>query len=278
MTPTSSPCTATPAPGLVDHADLLDAMETQRFGVLLQPQYRLPALDLCGFEALARLHVSHEHWLTPEHFLPLAQTTGLINKLTLHVIESACRTLQLWRGTHRHGMFIAVNIDSTDLTDVLFAPRVCRLLALYRLLPGELELELTEGRMHHSSAVVETNIRLLRQAGVRMAMDDFGSGHSTLARLADLPFDIVKIDKAFLAQVPDQARACTLLSSVINLCLALRKEVVVEGVETDAQLRWLARLRWHRVRLQGNGLSLPLTEPLAGHHVPLASRLSHPQH
>ena len=175
-------------------------------------------------------------------------------------------------------MFIAVNIDSADLTDVLFAPRVCRLLAQYRIQAGELEIELVEGAMLGSCDIARTSIRLLRQAGVRLAMDDFGTGHSTLSRLAELPFDIVKIDKAFLTRVPDDTCACTLMTGVINLCLALRKDVVVEGVETDAQLRWLARLRWHRVRVQGNGLSQPLTEPLAREQIPRASRLLHPQH
>lgn len=278
MTPTSSLRPATPASGPIGQADLLRALESRQIGVVLQPQYMLPGLSLCGFEALARLQVAQDQWLAPEYFLPLAHSAGLINGLTLHVIESACRTLERWRAGGRHGMFIAVNIDSADLTDVLFAPRVCRLLAQYRIQAGELEIELVEGAMLGSCDIARTSIRVLRQAGVRLAMDDFGTGHSTLSRLAELPFDIVKIDKAFLTRVPDETRACTLMTGVINLCLALRKDVVVEGVETDAQLRWLARLRWHRVRVQGNGLSQPLTEPLAREQIPLASRLLHPQH
>lgn len=207
----------------------------------------------------------------------LAPAAKFVDGLTLQIIESACRTLVQWRKGCRHGMFIAVNIDSGDLADVLFGPRVCRLLAQHRILPGELEIEWAEACMLDPGDVAKTNVRLLRQAGVRLAMDGFGTGRSALSRLAELPFDIVKIDRAFLARVPDEARACTLLAGVINLCLALRKDVVVEGVETDAQLRWLARLRWHGVRVQGNGLSQPLTEPLAREQIPLASHLHHPQ-
>lgn len=278
MTPTSSLRPLPPASGPFGQADLLKALEAQQFGILLQPQYLLPSLKLCGFEALARLHVESGQWVHPEHFLPLAHAAGFMRALTLHVIEHACRTLKQWRGSNRSGMFIAVNIEADDLSDVLFAPNVCRLLTQYRLQSGELEFELVEGHSLRLGDVAQTNIRLLRNAGVRLAMDDFGTGHSTLSRLGELPFDIVKIDKAFLARIPDDAQACTLMTSVINMCLALRKEVVVEGVETDAQLRWLARLRWHWVRVQGNGLSHPLIEPLAREQIPLVFRLSPPQH
>ncbi|MCZ2498649.1 EAL domain-containing protein [Xylophilus sp. Kf1] len=271
MTPPSSLRHVHPAAGPFGQAEMLKALEAQKFGVLLQPQYSLPGLTLRGFEALTRLHVAPDQWAAPEYFLPLAHAAGLMNRLTLHVIESACRTLRQWRCSHRPGMFIAVNIESDDLVDVRFAPRVCRLLAQYGMRPGELELELVEGSSLRLGDVADANIRLLRDAGVRLAMDDFGTGQSTLCRLAELPFDIIKIDKAFLARIPDQTQACTLMTSVINMCLALHKDVVVEGVETDAQLRWLARLRWHWVRVQGNGLSHPLAEPLAREHIPIDS-------
>jgi len=279
MTPTSSLCPAAlAASGSTGRADLLKALENRQFSVLLQPQYLLPGLSVCGFEAIARLHVTPDQWLAPEQFLPSAHAAGLTDGMALHVIESACITLQSWRGSGRQGMFIAVNIEMGDLADVLFAPRVCRLLVQHRIQPGELEIELSEAHMPGSCDIADTSIHLLRQAGVRLAMDNFGTGHSTLSRLAELPFDVVKIDKAFVSRIPDASRACTLMTSVINLCLALRKDVVVSGVETDAQLRWLARLRWHRVRVQGNGLSHPITEPLAREQIPLTSRSHHPQY
>lgn len=257
--------------------DLLSALRAQRLGIVLQPQFLLPGMQLKGFEALVRLDMSHDRWAFPDRFLPLAQSEGLMAALTLHVIESACRTLRDWRAGNRSGMFIAVNIEAIDLCDILFGPRVCRLLAQYAIASGEIELELVERQSLGLGDVARANISLLRDAGVRMAMDDFGTGHSALSQLVELPFDVIKIDKFFLRRIPEDAMACTLMTSVINMCLALRKEVVVEGVETDAQLRWLARLRWHWVRVQGNGLSHPLSEPDACARIPQACRSMRPQ-
>lgn len=278
MTPPIAVRTGSSACGAFGQADLLKAMEDQQFRFLLQPQYRLDGLVLCGFEALARLRVAPDQWAAPEHFLPLAHAAGLMEALTLQMIEDACRTLRSWRGGHRPGMFIAVNVEADDLHDVRFAPRVCRLLARYRIEPGELELELVEGRPLRLGDVAGTNIRLLRQAGVRWAMDDFGTGHSTLCRLAELPFDTVKIDKTFLARIPHDTPACILMAAVIDMCLALHKQVVVEGIETDRQRLWLARPHWQAVRMQGNGLSLPLAEVVARERIPLASRVLPHQH
>ncbi len=251
---------------------VMQALRAQHLRVVFQPQYALPTLQLCGFEALVRLGVGDAddggEWLTPERFLPLAQAAGLMGALTLFMAESACRALKAWRDSGHAPVFIAVNIEPDDLADVLFAPRICGLLAAYGIGPGQLQMELVERNALHGGDTAHTNIRLLRAAGVRMAMDDFGTGHSSLSHLSDIPFDIVKIDKTFLARIPSDALACTLMTSVINMCLALRKEVVVEGVECDAQLHWLARLRWHWVRVQGNRLSYPMSQTEAGDSIP----------
>ena len=266
----TEPARAVEHPVVVDDFgddDLLGALRAQRLGIVLQPQYLLPGMQLKGFEALVRLDMRDDRWAFPDRFLPLAHSEGLMAALTLHVVEAACRTLRDWRGSHRSGMFIAVNIEAVDLCDILFGPRVCRLLAQYAIAPGEIEMELVERQSLGLGDIAKANLSLLRGAGVRLAMDDFGTGHSALSQLAELPFDVIKIDKFFLRRIPEDAVACTLMTSVIDMCLALRKEVVVEGVETEAQLRWLARPRWHRVRVQGNGLSHPLSEAEAGARV-----------
>jgi EAL domain-containing protein (putative c-di-GMP-specific phosphodiesterase class I) len=257
-------------------SDIIAALRAGQLRIVFQPQYTLPGLQLQGFEALVRLSIGNDALISPDQFLPLADAAGLMGALTLHMIEAACRTLRAWRESGRQAVFIAVNIESDDLDDILFAPRVCRLLAEYRVRPGELELELVERRFLRLRDVSRTNIGQLRSAGIRLAMDDFGTGSSALSQLADLPFDIIKIDKGFLSRVPTDGLACTLLASVINMCLALHKEVVIEGVESDAQLRWLGRLRWHWIRVQGNGLCLPLLEAQAGEQIPRTARLPGP--
>lgn len=250
--------------------EMIAALHARHLGIVFQPQYSLPSLQLRGFEALVRLSVGDDHGIAPDRFLPLADAAGLMGALTLYMVESACRALRSWRESGCAPVFIAVNIESGDLADILFAPRVCRLLAEYRIRRGELELELVERRALHLGDSSLTNIALLRGAGVRLAMDDFGTGHSTLSQLGELPFDIVKIDRTFLARVPTDGVACTLMSSVITMCLALHKEVVVEGVESDAQLRWLDRLRCDWVRVQGNRLCFPLAEAQARDRIPQA--------
>lgn len=258
------------APPAYGDPEMIEALQAQHLHIVFQPQYRLQDMQLRGFEALARLSVGAGPWVPPDRFLPLAHAAGLIGAVTLYMVEAACRALRSWRHAGIGPVFIAVNIEPDDLADILFASRVCRLLAEYRVQPGELEFELVERRYLQPGDIFTTNIAQLRIAGVRLAMDDFGTGQSTLSQLSDLPFDIVKIDKAFLARIPDDAVACTLMTSVIDMCLALHKEVVVEGVESDAQLHWLARLQWRHVRVQGNGLSLPLSEAQARDHIPQA--------
>jgi len=271
--------TVPPAPwpkALAPRAHAGEALQAQHLRVVFQPQYLSPGLELCGFEALARLSVGERDeegaWLPPERFLPQAEADGLMGALTLSMAESACRVLRAWHDGGCRPVFIAVNIEADDLADIRFAPRICRLLTEYRVGPGQLHLELVERRACQLGDTQRANIALLRGAGVRLAMDDFGTGHLALSQLSELPFDIVKIDKSFLARVPADPVACTLLGSVIDMCLALHKEVVVEGVEGDAQLRWLARLRWSRLRMQGNGLSFPLNEAQARDCITLAQR------
>ncbi|WPB57001.1 EAL domain-containing protein [Xylophilus sp. GOD-11R] len=262
-------------------AEVASALRARHLCLLYQPQYQLLGGRLRGFEALARLSVGQDHdqeygWIAPEHFIPVACAAGLMGALTLHLIEEACRALRAWRGRNPHAVFIAVNIESEDLADILFAPRVSRLLAQYRIRPGELELELVERRSIQLSDTCRANIRQLRGQGIRFALDDFGTGYSALSLLAELPFDVVKIDKAFLARVPRDPEACTLMTGVVQLCIALHKEVVVEGVESHAQLSWLESLPPHRVRVQGNALSFPLHEPQARAHLPLTGVPSSP--
>lgn len=250
--------------------EMIEALQAQHLHIVFQPQYLLQDMQLRGFEALARLSVGTGPWVAPDRFLPLAHAAGLMGAVTLYMVEAACRALKSWRHAGFSPVFIAVNIEPDDLADILFAPRVCRLLAEYRVLPGELEFELVERRYLQPGDIFTTNIAQLRVAGVRLAMDDFGTGQSALSQLGELPFDIVKIDKAFLARVPHDEAACTLMTCVIEMCLALHKEVVVEGVESDAQVHWLARLQWRHVRVQGNGLSFPLSETQAREHIPQA--------
>ncbi|QHI98874.1 EAL domain-containing protein [Xylophilus rhododendri] len=237
---------------------MIDALRAQHLGIVFQPQYLLPGTTLCGFEALVRLNMADERSIAPEHFLPLAAHAGLMGALTLFMVETACRTLKAWRELGHPPVFISVNIECEDLADILFAPRVCRMLAEHQVHRGQLEFELVERRFLELCDTSRTNITQLRGAGVRLAMDDFGTGHSALSQLAELPFDVVKIDKSFLARIPQDAVACTLLARVVDLCRALHKQVVIEGVESVAQLDWIAALPLQGIRLQGNALSLPL--------------------
>ena len=269
-TPFSPPWTAQPPREPVfDDPAMIAALRAQHLQIVFQPQYTLSTMQLRGFEALARLSVDEHHWVPPDRFLPLAQAAGLMGALTLHMVEAACQALRGWRDGGRSPVFIAVNIEPDDLADVLFAPRVCRLLAEYRVAAGELELELVERRALGADATTQTSIAVLRAAGIRFAMDDFGTGQSALSQLGDLPFDIVKIDKTFLHRVPCDPAACTLLPHVIALCLALHKEVVVEGVESDEQLQWLVQQQQRGLRVQGNALSFPLPEALAAASISL---------
>jgi diguanylate cyclase (GGDEF)-like protein len=231
---------------LFDHAtqqfeleqDMRAALESgEQFVLLYQPIYRLAgaARSLCGFEALVRWRHPRKGWMSPGLFIPLAEQSGLIVPLGEWVLRAALRHAeQLRQARPGLALQIAVNVSPLQLAGTAFRDCLTHALANGKVRPDSLCLEVTESIL--TDAAATALLAEIRALGVRVAIDDFGIGYSSLSYLRRLPVDVVKLDRSFLEDVEGDQRGEGFVSAVVALAHAAAKPVVFEGIETKAQL------------------------------------------
>lgn len=221
-----------------------------------QPRVDLESLRIVGAEALLRWVHPRGGVLAPREFLPIAEETGQILAIGEWVLRSACATARPWVEAHGGEFHLSVNVSARQLRQVGFEQAVDRALAESGLRPAQLTVELTEAILVDGTGATERVLAALRERGVRISIDDFGQGHAALATLKRVPCDEIKIDRAFITGVADDARDATIASAIIALSKGLGLEVVAEGVEVPEQLEFLER---HGCRTaQGYLFSTPL--------------------
>jgi diguanylate cyclase (GGDEF)-like protein len=203
-----------------------------------------PALDLTsgrvlGFEALVRWEHPERGLLPPMEFIGLAEETGDILGVGTWVLEQACADLAGYRLQHP-GLWMSVNVSAQQLADPGFVAMVLSTLASHHLEPSALVLELTEHAAVANTAVANAALEALRSQGVRVALDDFGVGFSSLRYLRELPVDVLKIDRSFVIDAGD--KASSMLSAVVSLAHTLDLGVIAEGIEEREQLERLQQL------------------------------------
>jgi EAL domain-containing protein (putative c-di-GMP-specific phosphodiesterase class I) len=206
-----------------------------------QPMWRVSTGQLVGAEALLRWRDPVEGLIAPSEFVPIAEETGLIDALGDWVLEDLCRQAALW---HARGLKpkLAFNLSPRQLRASEMAERISECVASHGLQPGDFCLEVTESTAMAEPTRVEPQLRRLHDAGFSLAIDDFGAGHSSLSRLRDLPVDILKVDRSFLAATPHDPQATAIVSAILALAAGLGMTTVAEGVETEAQHQFLARI------------------------------------
>jgi len=237
------------------------ALEREEFTLCYQPIVALPDRSVVGLEALIRWQDGRRGTVMPAEFIPVAEETGLIESLGQWVLERVCRQLRAWRAAGLDAQ-VAVNVSVRQLRRPDFSVRLRRLLQWEGLEPGALTLEVTESTAMGEPRRTEPALRELARAGVTLAIDDFGSGHSSLDRLRSLPVEVLKIDRSFLHEVPEDPEASAMVVAIIRLAEALGMTTVAEGVETARQLEFLAAHGCPRV--QGFHLARPMeAEPAA---------------
>ena len=204
-----------------------------------QPTYSLGPDPWIGVEALVRWPRPDKMTLTPpDHFIPLAEETGLIIPLGAWVLDTACTQLAVWRDTYPglSNMYVSVNLSGRQFADPDLVPMIADALDRAQLPAASLCLEITESvLMDDADATYETLLEL-RRLGVQLAIDDFGTGYSSLSYLKRFPVDSVKIDRAFIEGLGVNADDDAIVAGVIGLAHALRLAVVAEGVENERQL------------------------------------------
>jgi len=205
-----------------------------------QPKIDLRTGEVAGCEALARWMHPDRGMISPGEFIPIAEQTGLIVPLTRVVLESAARQAAAWRAEGWEAT-VAVNVPADMLTDLELPDRIRALLKRHGL-PGEaLSIEVTESEVARDLLNAMDVLARLRLMGLGLSVDDFGTGHSSLVKLRDLPFDEVKIDRTFTARIEEDPHTRALTRATIRLGQSLGMRVVAEGVETQAVSDWLKR-------------------------------------
>lgn len=234
--------------------DLREALRTRRgLQLYYQPQIRTDG-SIHGVEALIRWK-RNTVMVPPGDFLPLAEQTDLIEHIGRFVLEEACAQLQTWLAEGRH-ITMAVNISLKQLEDAAFLSFVSACLAKHDIPAGALEIELTETIVGSQSDMIQRNIADLSAMGVRISIDDFGTGFSNMARLFEYQFTALKIDRSFVMKVEEDETSRVLVRSLIDLAQALGVETVAEGIETIEQRDFL--IRNGCTHLQGFLFSRPL--------------------
>jgi diguanylate cyclase (GGDEF)-like protein len=223
--------------GMTIEDDLREAIRSNDLTILYQPQ--MSGLDgrICGVEALVRWHHPKLGVISPEEFIPLAESRGLIAPLGEWVLRRACRDSRRWPGLR-----IAVNVSPVQFRNRGFVETVKGIIAESGIPPQQLELELTEGVLIQDADQAEAVIMDLRAQGIRMGLDDFGSGYSSMIYLRRFAFDKIKIDKALLASLETSGEGAIILDSIISLGHALGLTVTAEGVEQKDQVDFLKKL------------------------------------
>ena len=219
--------------------DLHGAIDRGELVLHYQPQFDCATGKLVGAEALLRWQRSPEVMVAPGEFIPLAEETGLIVPIGEWVLRQACAQARRWRETTGHAIRVGVNLSPRQLDSTGLVEQISAVLLSTGLLPSQLELEITESAIVRDTLKTATVLASLRSLGVRIAIDDFGVGYSSLAYLRELPVDRFKIDRSFLTAVPASSGESRLAAALIAMAHRLKVGIVAEGVETAEQLAFL---------------------------------------
>ena len=215
--------------------ELRQAITDEELVVFYQPLARAADGEVCGFEALVRWKHPVRGMVPPLDFIPVAEENGLITQLGEWVLRRACADAASWDRPLR----IAVNLSPLQLNQPNLPTLVHEVLIATGLSPSRLELEITESALFKDYQRALDNLRRLKALGVRIAMDDFGTGFSSLSTLQSFPFDKIKIDKSFVENIHRHDRATVIVRAVLGLGRSLEIPVVAEGVETQEQIDFL---------------------------------------
>jgi diguanylate cyclase (GGDEF)-like protein/PAS domain S-box-containing protein len=238
----------------IEH-ELSSAIARNELRLHYQPLAKMDG-EVIGFEALLRWHNPQRGMVSPATFIPVAEESGLIMQIGEWVLREACREAASWP----HPLQIAVNLSPIQFRHGDLAGMVHSMLLETGLAPTRLELEITEGVLVEDFGRGLATLRRLKLLGVRIAMDDFGTGYSSLSYLQSFPFDKIKIDQSFISKVKSNPQSAAIVRAVIGLAHGLNLPVLAEGVETEAQLEFLAAEACDEVQGYLMGRPHPISE------------------
>jgi len=219
--------------------DIREAISTESFRLVFQPKVNLVTRKLQGLEALLRWVHQHRGNVPPLEFIPVAEQSGHIVPLGHWVFNEVCRTINRWKAKGLPVVPVAINVSARQFQQPDFYRRVTDTLSRHAVDPTLIEIELTEGLLMEDTASVQRSLQQLKDIGVRISIDDFGTGHSCLNYLRRFPIDVLKIDKSFVHDVDHTEDSAIIIDAIISLARSLQLDTVAEGVETREQLNFL---------------------------------------
>jgi diguanylate cyclase (GGDEF)-like protein/PAS domain S-box-containing protein len=237
-------------------SNLRIALSQQQFELHYQCQVNADR-KLIGAEALLRWHHPDRGYISPAEFIPLAEETGLIIAIGNWVLETACAQLKRWeQNAATAHLSLAVNVSAKQFQQSDFVEQVTEMVRRHAINPAHLKIELTESTILDNVDATTEKMSQLGKSGIRFSMDDFGTGYSSLAYLQRLPLNQLKIDQSFVRDLSEDENDATIVRTIISLGVNLGLHVIAEGVETEAQHKFL--LAHHCHAFQGYLFSKPL--------------------
>ncbi|MCO7364154.1 biofilm formation regulator HmsP [Enterobacter mori] len=225
---------------LTEESDILTALDNRQFAIWLQPQVNLLTGEVNSAEALLRMQQPDGSWELPEGLIERIESCGLMVSVGYWVLEESCRQLAAWQ---ERGITLplSVNLSALQLMHPTMVSELLELIHRYRIQPDTLILEVTESRRIDDPNEAVAILKPLRNAGVRIALDDFGMGYAGLRQLQHmktLPVDVLKIDKTFVDGLPEDS---SMVEAIIQMARSLNLHVIAEGIENEDQRDWLAK-------------------------------------
>jgi diguanylate cyclase (GGDEF)-like protein/PAS domain S-box-containing protein len=235
------------SPGLNEHANgllllemqLKHALESNRLMLFYQPIIDIHTREMIGAEALIRMPAKNGTILNPTDFIPVAEATGLINRLGEWVVREACRQHQEWLSRGLPQISIAVNVSAIQFRQAAFSSLVENAIHESGIDPACLQIEVTESTVMENIAETVEKLNHLQSMGVRISLDDFGTGYSSLSYLSTLPLDKLKIDQSFVRMMMSSQTCRSITEAIIGLGRTLNLKVVGEGIESEESMEYL---------------------------------------
>lgn len=238
-------------------SELRQAIQKQEFALYYQPQMKIETGKVKGFEALIRWIKEDGTMIPPDRFISVAEETGLMVPIGSWVVEEACRFINKLKESGLDDIYVAVNISVVQLIQDNFAEKIEEIIEHTHVEPERLHIEITETMLMESIDVNIEKVEKIKEKGVKISLDDFGKGYSSLTYLKQLPINVLKIEKAFVDDIlQDEKKNIT--GAIINLGHELSLEVVAEGVEEEGQLEYLKQCNCDLI--QGYLFSRPIPE------------------
>lgn len=224
---------------------LRQALQNDELELYYQPKFKLRTREITGAEVLLRWHSAALGEITPDEFIPVAESTGLIIDIGLWIIRTACKQIIVWNERYNKRLVFSVNISPIQLANNQFLKTLKNILKEYVFPSQQLELEITESLLMGSDDEVNYVLNSISSLGVQLSLDDFGKGYSSMSRLKMLPIDTLKIDKDFISDIHHEYDKVIIVDIIIRLATELGMTIVAEGVETIQQLNYLIARNCH---------------------------------